>query len=239
MKQIIIGDIHGHDTWKRIIEQEKTFDRIVFLGDYHDSFKISSKSIVDNFKSIVELKNSLKNKVVLLCGNHDYHYIEGIDSKFSGYRPELKGMQKEMLFELIQNDTIQLCFKDEENRLYSHAGISRTWLKNLNKDISIENIDKELNNLFKNSLGLFNFVYGKSYNYYGDDPENGPLWIRPNSLYYDAINEYDQIVGHTQPQYPLVIKSNQKTNIYLADTLKFGYYIVSNEVSIGFKQIKI
>lgn len=118
-------------------------------------------------------------------------------------------------------------------------GVSRTWLKNLNKDISIENIDKELNNLFKNSLGLFNFVYGKSYNYYGDDPENGPLWIRPNSLYYDAINEYDQIVGRTQPQYPLIIKSNQKTNIYLADTLGLGYYIVSNEVSIGFKQIKI
>lgn len=55
-----------NDTWKRIIEQEKTFDRIIFLGDYHDSFKISSKSIVDNFKSIVELKNSLKDKIILL-----------------------------------------------------------------------------------------------------------------------------------------------------------------------------
>ena len=24
MKQIIIGDIHGHDSWKRIVDQEKT-----------------------------------------------------------------------------------------------------------------------------------------------------------------------------------------------------------------------
>ena len=239
MKQIIIGDIHGHDSWKRIIDQEKTFDRIVFLGDYHDSFKISSKSIVDNFKSIVELKNSLKDKVVLLCGNHDYHYVEGIDSKFSGYRPEIKGMQKDFLLELIKNDILQVCFKDEENRLYSHAGISRTWLKeSVGKELNPETIDKDINALFKADLSLFDFIYGISGSYYGDDPENGPLWIRPNSLYYDAIDEYDQIVGHTQPQYPLVIKSNQKTNICLADTLKFGYYIVSNKVSIGFKQIK-
>lgn len=70
--------------------------------------------MVDNFKSIVELKNSLKDKVVLLCGNHDYHYIEGIDSKFSGYRPEIKGMQKDFLLELIKNDILQVCFKKED-----------------------------------------------------------------------------------------------------------------------------
>lgn len=239
MKQIILGDIHGHDTWKKIIDQEKTFDRIVFLGDYHDSFTISSKSIADNFKSIVELKNSLKDKVVLLCGNHDYHYIDGIESKFSGYRPELKGMQKELLLELIQNDTIQLCFKDENDRLYSHAGFSRTWWKeNVGKELDLETIDKDINVLFKADLFPFDFIYGRSGSYYGDDPENGPLWIRPDSLHIDAIEGVDQIVGHTQPKNPVVINSKQNTNIYLNDMLGLGYYLITYENSVVLKSIK-
>lgn len=239
MKQIILGDIHGHDSWKRIIDQEKTFDRIVFLGDYHDSFTISSKSIADNFKSIAELKNNLKDKVILLCGNHDYHYIDGIDSKFSGYRPELKGIQKELLLELIQNDTIQLCFKDENNRLYSHAGFSRTWWKeNVGKELDLETIDKDINTLFKTDLHPFDFIYGRSGSYYGDDPENGPLWIRPDSLRIDAIEGVDQIVGHTQPKNPVVITSKQNTNIYLNDMLGLGYYLITYENFVVLKSMK-
>ena len=34
MKIIALGDIHGHESWINVIEQEKTFDKIVFLGDY-------------------------------------------------------------------------------------------------------------------------------------------------------------------------------------------------------------
>lgn len=240
MKQIIIGDIHGHDTWKRIIDQEKTFDRIVFLGDYHDSFSIPSKDIISNFKSIVELKNSQKDKVILLIGNHDYHYMRNSVSQFSGFRGELKLAQQDLLEELVRNDMMQVCYKDGQNRLYSHAGISKSWCEDHFTDgINLEYIDQDINNLFKEDLYAFNFKYKISSNSYGDNIYQGPLWIRPNSLYTDAIEGVDQIVGHTQPQYPLVIKSNQKTNIYLADTLDLGYYIVSNEVSIGFKQIKI
>lgn len=240
MKQIIIGDIHGHDTWKRIIDREKEFDRIIFLGDYHDSFSKSSKTIANNFKEIVGLKNGLKDEVILLCGNHDYHYIDNVETKFSGYRPELRGMQKDMLLELIQNDTIQLCFKDENNRLYSHAGFSRTWWReNVRKEMNLETVDRDINILFKTDLTPFNFIYGRGCGLYGDDPENGPLWIRPYSLYEDAIGGIDQIIGHTQPKDPIIIKSKQNTNIYLNDMLGLGYYLVTNNDSVIIKSIKI
>jgi predicted phosphodiesterase len=40
MKIVAIGDIHGRDYWKQIIEQEQDADVFVFVGDYFDSFTI-------------------------------------------------------------------------------------------------------------------------------------------------------------------------------------------------------
>jgi metallophosphoesterase superfamily enzyme len=40
MKTVFIGDVHGRDVWKNIIEVEKP-NRVVFIGDYFDSFDIS------------------------------------------------------------------------------------------------------------------------------------------------------------------------------------------------------
>jgi predicted phosphodiesterase len=40
MKTLIIPDIHGKSVWKQMIEVESP-DRIVFLGDYFDSFDIT------------------------------------------------------------------------------------------------------------------------------------------------------------------------------------------------------
>ena len=39
MKTIVIGDIHGRDVWKEIVFQEQA-DRVIFIGDYFDSFDI-------------------------------------------------------------------------------------------------------------------------------------------------------------------------------------------------------
>ena len=41
MKTIFIGDIHGRSIWKDIVARENA-DRVVFIGDYFDSFNIGS-----------------------------------------------------------------------------------------------------------------------------------------------------------------------------------------------------
>lgn len=105
------------------------------------------------------------------------------------------------------------------------------------KEIDLNTIDKDINTLFKVDLNPFDFIYGKSGSCYGDDPENGPLWIRPNSLYVDAIEKIDQIVGHTQPRNPIIIKSQQNTNIYLNDMLGLGYYLITLDNSVLIKNI--
>ena len=40
MKTLLLGDIHGRNIWKEIIKKE-TPDRVVFIGDYFDSFDIT------------------------------------------------------------------------------------------------------------------------------------------------------------------------------------------------------
>ena len=50
-KTIVIGDIHGRDIWKSIVAQENP-DRVIFIGDYFDSFNIESVTQQHNFKEI-------------------------------------------------------------------------------------------------------------------------------------------------------------------------------------------
>ena len=77
MKTIMIGDIHGRDTWKQIIAQEPDAYRIVFLGDYFDSFDIKGVEQLHNFNEIIKFKQETHQDVIMLFGNHDYHYMPG------------------------------------------------------------------------------------------------------------------------------------------------------------------
>ena len=56
MKTIIIGDIHGRSVWKQIVEKEQDAHKIVFLGDYFDSFDIKGVEQLHNFNEIIKFK---------------------------------------------------------------------------------------------------------------------------------------------------------------------------------------
>jgi len=49
MRTIFLGDTHGRPTWKDIITKENP-DRVVFIGDYFDSFDIGGAEQIHNFK---------------------------------------------------------------------------------------------------------------------------------------------------------------------------------------------
>ena len=78
-KLLLISDVHGRSFWKDAIE--KHFDecnKVIFLGDYLDAYpdeEITRKQERDNFAEILKLKENNKDKVILLLGNHCYHYI--------------------------------------------------------------------------------------------------------------------------------------------------------------------
>jgi len=90
MKTIVLGDTHGRSNWKLAIHQDKP-NRVIFMGDYFDSFEIPGVEQIDNFKQILQYKeNNPQVEVVLLIGNHDYHYFPEVGyTGTSGYQSKI------------------------------------------------------------------------------------------------------------------------------------------------------
>ena len=55
MKTVVIGDIHGRSVWKLIVNMEKP-DKVIFIGDYFDSFDIKGVDQLSNFQDIIAFK---------------------------------------------------------------------------------------------------------------------------------------------------------------------------------------
>jgi len=197
-KTIIIGDIHGRDIWKSIVAQEKP-DRVVFIGDYFDSFNIESVTQQHNFKEIIEYKEKGECEVILLVGNHDYHYYPGGET-YSGYQygaaPAIRQLLKE------NEHHLQMCYQ-LDNILCSHAGIGSDWLTYQNKyepGVDPGTIADYVNAIWKHQPNRFMF-YG--IDQYGNTKTQTPIWIRPQALIAGNRDtflkeEYIQVVGHTQ-----------------------------------------
>jgi hypothetical protein len=199
MKIIALGDTHGRTIWKSIVAKE-TFNKVVFIGDYFDTHEdISAGQQKQNFRDIIQYKEANTDKVVLLFGNHDFHYLSTVSEHYSGYnRSHAKGIE-ELLSAALDKDYLQMCFIHEQF-LFVHAGVTKTWCRNtLGKD-HFENgevLEQTINNLFRTKPGKFGFTPGRRYDAFGDEVEQSPIWVRPDSLFIDRLDNFTQIVGHT------------------------------------------
>lgn len=196
MKAIALGDTHGRKDWAKIIEKEQP-DKIIFVGDYFDTREdISVEEQIINFKNILNLKKKNPQKVILLFGNHDYHYLRTTRENYSGYQEWSKTDIQEVLHPAIDAGLMQMCYVLDNKFLFSHAGVTKTWCKNnsINPD---KDLEKQINELFIFKPNSFVFTTGKNMDMYGDDVEQSPIWVRPKSLLLDSIGIFIQVVGHT------------------------------------------
>lgn len=194
MKTIFLGDTHGRSLWKDIIAKESP-DRVVFIGDYFDSFDIGSAEQQFNFKEIIAFKESAQYEVIMLVGNHDYHYYPGGET-YSGYQHGAAPIIKQLLEE--NKHHLQMCYQLDDI-LCSHAGIGHNWLVEQEKYES-GSIADFVNDIWNYKPNRFMF-YG--FDPYGDNKTQTPIWIRPMSLLSGnketfLKTDYIQIAGHTQ-----------------------------------------
>jgi len=246
MKTVIIGDIHGHDSWKRIIAQEQDADRFIFVGDYFDSFTVSGVVQIHNFKEIVEFKTTTDKEVIMLIGNHDYHYFPEIgDSNTSGYQSTLAPSIKQVVGE--NKPHLQLAYQFDDI-LVTHAGVSSEWLDDTIAMWDVPNLAMYLNDLFTYQPTKVAYRSFKYYDYennrailaggYGRETFQGPLWIRPRALMEanrDTLRtQIRQVVGHTgQTQIDIEGKATGG-RYYFVDTMPREYLIVTDGVvSLG------
>ena len=226
MKIIAIGDTHGRNDWKQIINDNE-FDKIVFIGDYFDTYEnISGKEQLSNFRDIIQYKKDNLDKVVLLIGNHDYHYMEYVDERYSGYQKKYSFSFREEISKAQDNNLLQMCFI-HDNYLFTHAGITNTWLENAGYD-NEEPLDVFINGLFKHRMDSFKFADEVGHDPSGDNIYQTPIWVRPYSLLMDGVDGYIQIVGHTQQS----TIYNIDNRVLLIDALQLSgeYLSIDNNV---------
>lgn len=229
MKIIAIGDIHGRTMWRTILGRHEDADKIVFIGDYVDTHEdITGVEQANNLEAIIKLKQDNPSKVVLLVGNHDYQYWPGVlDERYSGYQHRMAPTFQFMFNEA--KDLFQMCYVDENEIVYSHAGFTETFVEQRIGSFS----EKNVNDVFKYKPQSFKFYYG-DYSGCGDDIHQSCIWVRPQSLYRDKIDNL-MVVGHTSVNKISHPPKSERRGFYMIDALgstKEYLVIKDGEVSI-------
>lgn len=241
-----IGDVHGRDTWKFLTHgssyefehwaimigeganpEDELFkndypyfdvDKIVFIGDYVDSFTIKNVEIKKNLEDIILFKKALPDKVVLLWGNHDVQYF--IPNQIcSGYRPEAR-WDLQILFD-HNRSLFQMAYQEGEY-LWTHAGLLKPVLDDMLKmhpELKEFKTEAEiLNQAFEMEIPQIFQVDGASggWSMYG-----GPLWVRPKQLEQYGL-KLNQIVGHTPQKKLTEIEIGHDYKYWLTDYIEFN-----------------
>lgn len=198
-KYNIIGDLHGKDPLKY-------FDKDcinVFVGDYFDPYwDMPFEEQQENVLKLFELKEHNKESVVILLGNHDFHYICP-GEKYSRYSSRHAHQIKQIFDEF--EDLIDGVAYNAGGKLVTHAGVSTLWLKTRGIDEykSLDDLVESINNLWwdkEKRFYSFSFEYnGELFDRYGTSQQQSPLWVRAQTLInIKSPIEFPQIVGHTQ-----------------------------------------
>lgn len=232
MRIICFGDTHGRGVWEDVIEKEgiENLDLIVFLGDYFTSREgIPVEFQEANFRRIVEFKNMYPDKVILLRGNHDmeackYYWAECQPSHHSNWVAENKDWFLENTQWLVQIDNI----------VFSHAGITQRWWKDMQKKFPELTCFEDINNI--EPCEMFGFISSKMSDYTGISPTQPLTWVRPSCLCEYGFPEITYVVGHSTQasisnyKNDLIEKYNlgefAKCDIWVCDTLPREYLLI-------------
>lgn len=226
-KTIIIGDIHGRSIWKDIVAKEKP-SRVIFMGDYFDSFDISGVEQLHNFNEILKFQEESEIEVVLLYGNHDHHYMN-VGETYSGYQSGKQFDFEYVLRPAVRSGKIQLAYVLDDI-LLTHAGVSSVWLNEHLPETTMETLVQDLNDLLIYRPSAFNFA---GFDPYGNSKDSSPIWIRINALLKSNKNmpikkTFRQMVGHTQVE-KIDLENYAKflgERYFMIDALPAGQYIV-------------
>jgi hypothetical protein len=143
------------------------------LGDYLDPYtEILQNNLIDNLKEIIQLKKERGDDVILLLGNHDFHYLDLNIYPYCRFDNEIE----EAAHALFSENRDLFLFAYQENKhIFTHAGISEKWFfEDFGGDLN-KNIAEQLNhperdqlpalrrmgylNLFKTGYGHHFFQY--------------------------------------------------------------------------------
>lgn len=233
MKTLILGDTHGRSNWKQVLEAHPDFGRVVFMGDYFDSFDLSGVEQLHNFNEIIRFKEETDKEVIMLVGNHDHHYLD-VGEVYSGYKAAHKWDFQDALTKNMHHLQIAYLLDDV---LFTHAGVSPIWMDDTfgYTGWTRETMVADLNQLYLTKPRSYNFSH-LGWDPSGDSVEQGPMWIRPRSLMKSNTGDnglkkhFRQVVGHTQVKniFDSFVASEKAmgNRYYLVDAMESDGYVI-------------
>lgn len=187
---LIVPDVHGRTFWQLAKEKINDVDKVIFLGDYLDPYPdehITPEEAIIQFKEIIQFKKDNFDKVILLLGNHDcaYCYNFGSATRYDRINEkEIKQLFKENI------ELFKLWHLENNNCLFSHAGVTNYWLR---ISLGCRNIEEFIS---KSDKELIPHLWDIS-PYRGGYKDKGSI-IWSDVREFDKEETFYQIFGHTQ-----------------------------------------
>lgn len=254
LKVLVVGDIHGrHELVTEAFDVflKQHYDKIIFIGDYTDSFDRSDQDIIRCINVVTGMKQTYPDGVILLIGNHDEQYLNhdvGYGIKCSGFRPKLHLALSHVM--IAKKKLFHYAY-GIGNYLFTHAGVSQSWfLKHFDLlDLWSERMSIDITDVTKLHIVLNNLQFtsdkdvlleigpdrgGLDANY------GGPLWCDQTEILLEGpLPGLHQVVGHTKQHFISRVHSfgdpNKKetyddTTVTFIDCLSYRHQFLSLEI---------
>lgn len=191
MKVLVIPDIHLKswifDQAERILKTGKA-DRAVCLMDMPDDWNMEFQiGMYENtFNRAIEFAKTYSD--TLWCyGNHDISYVWGrLETGYSPYAESTVISKLNELENALKDSSCIAFVQKIDNVIFSHGGLSKNFVRQLDKKLLDANTDEVLA-----------AINSASPEYLWND--ESPLWLRPQYRKVEAFRRdiYTQVVGHT------------------------------------------
>ena len=198
---IIIPDVHGRPFWRKAVK-EHPGEEFIFLGDYLDPYPqdgVTEEEAFAGLKDIIALKESHPDRVTLLWGNHDLHYLY----------PELEGSRLDRWHAMRNRDFFREHYSQFQiaaertaagkRFLFTPAGVGKKWVESLLPTIK----EEEITARFFNELFPYQaFIRAlSSISYYRGGPERygSLIWadLMEQGELDNQLPSTVQVFGHT------------------------------------------
>ncbi len=200
---LIVPDVHGRPFWREPVKSGE-YAHAVFLGDYSDPYPsegIDRDASVEMFREIVDFAEEHKDKVTLLLGNHDMHYVsDAFDNLARGSRHSFWSRRPISTIYNAHRHLFRLAFEaDYEGThcLLTHAGVSSVWARE-HEHVLGEPTAANINALMDSEEGI-RALADVGWERGGWAPSGGPMWADYSEVAAsEPLPGVYQIFGHTQ-----------------------------------------
>lgn len=234
MKVAVIGDIHGTtkflDCYIKIQENDPDVDKIIVLGDWFDPYiDVDFDIMIERYNEFVDIWKS-DDRIISILGNHDIAgYIVYNDCTNRTVR---FGKMKQRITDVIEPNLSEsyLTYKIGDY-MFSHAGVSQDWLNDIGQYASCNYVDDIMNckkGWTEDELTDICTFYSNDWSGYGDNKHQSCVWIRPNSLNISAIDDYNQVVGHTRLEKITKFSLKNGKDLWIVDDDQKPNYLILN-----------